>query len=79
MGSATCVHDIYAAFDRTLEIPCDFYTILPPLIASAIDRTKFKRMRLQFILIALSTLLRGGVAAHDRQPGIGISLSSGYA
>jgi hypothetical protein len=36
-------------------------------------------MRLQSILIAIATLLRVGVAAYDQQPGIGISLSSGYA
>jgi hypothetical protein len=38
-------------------------------------------MVLYSILIALSTLLRFGVAAHDvnRPPAVGISLSSGYA
>ncbi|GAB7323309.1 hypothetical protein MBLNU13_g05780t1 [Cladosporium sp. NU13] len=36
-------------------------------------------MRFRSILIPLATLLRVGFAAHDQQPGIGISLSSGYA
>ncbi|KAK4983210.1 hypothetical protein LTR50_007356 [Elasticomyces elasticus] len=36
-------------------------------------------MKFQSILIALSTLLRVGLAAYDAGPGLGISLSSGYA
>lgn len=38
-------------------------------------------MRLQFVLMIISTLLRIGVAARDAnpRPGVGISLSSGYA
>ena len=37
------------------------------------------KMRFQSILIALAVLFRLGVAAYDQQPGIGISLSLGYA